>query len=101
VEVPPRAGHLAAAFVDLAALEPGLAALEQEVRQVAGRPGFAAMDEAQRDREVTALCDGGLESIEQTTDVPLVRTHAARRVVRGHLHAIAGLTVPCADQAAG
>jgi len=100
-EVAPEAGPLASAFVDLVALEPGLGALEQEVRSAAGSPGFATMDDQERDREVTAICDAGFEAIEAITDVPLVRTHAARRVVRGHLRAIAGLKVPHADQATG
>ncbi len=99
-DVPPDAALLASAFADLAALEPGLADVEQEVRSAAGTPEWAAMDDHQRHREVTDICNHCLEAIEEMTDHPLVRTRAARHVVWSHLSVIAGQSVPGPDEAA-
>jgi len=93
-DVPPEEAPLAVAFAELVALEPALAELEVEVRAMVGSTEFAAMDGERRDGAVAGACDDRLEAIAEGTGAPLIRTHAARYIVRGHLCAIGGRPVP-------
>ncbi len=82
------------AVARLAALEPSLNELENEVRRVATEPVFGAMDAEQREEAIQNVYYAPLNGLVEHASSPLARTHIAWFTARDHLFAIAGLPIP-------
>jgi hypothetical protein len=82
------------AFAKLATLEPALGELNEHVRQEVSRPGFQSMDEEQRQEAFPDIYYDRLNSIQERTSEPLMRTILAFYIARDHLFEVAGLPYP-------
>jgi hypothetical protein len=81
---------IAAGFAALAAQEPELVVLADQVRWADGTPGPDGGHDGIGDEGPVDRVDRGLDAVTGRTSSRLVRTRAARRIARDHLLSISG-----------
>ena len=89
VQMPPDRG-----FAELAAEEPELTVLEGTVKRLAAGRGPDGPVDGRHDARVREEISDLVQEVSVRSSSPLVRTHAARAVVRDHLVVRAGLSPP-------